>query len=170
MVAINTPAGLRKLHNGENTVAIEIHTANSATPSVSFDCYMRDNLGFYFNLGSEWSYYDNGDTPPYQLHDKETSIVEDKGVVVPKNLVLYSNYPNPFNPSTTLKFDIPSKSHVTIYIFDLLGRKVATLVDEMKFEGTYDIRFDGSTLSSGLYFCRLQAGSQVATQKLVLLK
>jgi hypothetical protein len=55
-------------------------------------------------------------------------------------------------------------------IFDLLGRKVSTLVDEVKSEGTYDIHFDGNTLSSGLYFCRLQAGNRVATQKLVLLK
>jgi len=170
MVAINTPAGFSKLHNGENTVAVEIHTASSTVPSVSFDCYILDNLGYYFKLGSEWHYYDNGDTPPNQLADKITDVLSEQQSLQPKSFILYSNYPNPFNPSTTLKFDIPSKSHVTIYIFDLLGRKVATVVDEVKSEGTYNIRFDGSALSSGLYFCRLQAGNRVAIQKLILLK
>ena len=170
MVAINTPSNLSKFHNSENTIAVEIHTANSTSPSVSFDCYMLDNLGYYFKLGSEWYYYNNGDTPPNQLADKVTDVLSGQQSSHTKSFVLYSNYPNPFNPSTTLKFDIPSKSHVTMNIFDLLGRKVSTLVDEVKSEGTYDIHFDGNTLSSGLYFCRLQAGNRVVTQKLVLLK
>jgi hypothetical protein len=148
-----------------------VHTSSAQGGTTEFDSYLIDNkTRYYYRLGSDWSYDDNWDTPADQLHDKGTSKVEEKGDVVPKNIVLYSNYPNPFNPSTTLKFDIPSKSHVTMNIFDLLGRKVATLLDEVKSEGMYSVQFNAGTLSSGMYFCRLQAGHAVTVSKLMLVK
>ena len=83
---------------------------------------------------------------------------------------LANNYPNPFNPSTIIKYTIPKQNFVELKIYDILGREVATLVNEEKSAGNYEINFNGSKLSSGVYFYRLQAGSFVSTKKFVMLK
>ena len=89
---------------------------------------------------------------------------------LPRSYALDQNYPNPFNSTTTMRYDVPSVSTVTLKIFDLLGREVAVLVNERKNPGTYEVQFDGSRLSSGVYFYRIEAGSFAQTKKLVLLK
>ncbi len=83
---------------------------------------------------------------------------------------LGQNYPNPFNPATTINFSIPVKSIVNLEIYDLLGNKVATLVNEEKSSGNYSVSFDGSSFSSGIYYYRISAGSLVETRKMILLK
>ena len=84
---------------------------------------------------------------------------------------LYQNYPNPFNPKTTIEYEVPEKSFVTIKIYDILGREVQTLVNnEEKVRWRYKVTFDASTLASGVYFYRIQAGSFVETKKMVVLK
>ena len=94
-----------------------------------------------------------------------------KGNPVPNEFYhLYQNYPNPFNPSTVISYQLPTLSHVTLKIYDLLGREVATLVDERKSPGTYDVKFDGSAFPSGVYFCRIIAGNYISTRKIMLLK
>ncbi len=76
---------------------------------------------------------------------------------IPREYELYQNYPNPFNPSTTIRYQVPSASNVTLKVFDLLGRELALLVNERKNPGTYEVQFDGSKLSSGVYFYRMSA-------------
>ncbi len=88
----------------------------------------------------------------------------------PKNFMLSQNYPNPFNPATTISFQIPKSSFVTLKVYDVLGREVASLINEQKSPGTYSVNFNASNLSSGMYLYRLQAGDFVETKKLVLLK
>jgi hypothetical protein len=88
----------------------------------------------------------------------------------PINIILNQNYPNPFNPSTTISFSIQSKSFVTLKIFDVIGRDVATLVSEELPAGNQLRQWNAEKLSSGIYFYRLQAGTFVETKKLVLLK
>ena len=83
---------------------------------------------------------------------------------------LEQNYPNPFNSSTTIRFSFPRRKHVTLKVFDVLGREVATLVDEEKPAGVYEVTFDASKLSSGIYLYKIQAGSFVQTRKMLLLK
>jgi photosystem II stability/assembly factor-like uncharacterized protein len=83
---------------------------------------------------------------------------------------LSQNYPNPFNPSTTISYQLPVVSQVTLKIYDVLGREVTTLVDEKKAPGTYDVKFDGSRLASGVYFCRMAAGNYASTKKLLMIK
>jgi hypothetical protein len=83
---------------------------------------------------------------------------------------LKQNYPNPFNPTTTIQFTIVNRQSTIVKVFDLLGREVTTLVDEVKSPGTYTVEFDGSKLASGVYFYRLQAGDFVQAKKLVILK
>jgi hypothetical protein len=83
---------------------------------------------------------------------------------------LLQSYPNPFNPTTTIRYQLTSLAHVTLSVFDLLGREVATLVDDMEEPGEKRATFDGSALASGVYFYRLRAGDFVQTRKLVLVR
>jgi hypothetical protein len=89
---------------------------------------------------------------------------------LPAIVALSQNFPNPFNPSTTIRYGLPSKSHVTLAVFNTLGQQVAFLVNGDQEAGYHEVRFDGSGLASGLYFYRIQAGDFVQTRKLVLLK
>jgi hypothetical protein len=88
----------------------------------------------------------------------------------PTSFALCQNYPNPFNPSTVIGYRLAASSHVTLKIYDLLGREVATLVDEMKPAGTYSVTFHAGKLSSGIYCYRMKAGEKIAVKKLLLLK
>jgi hypothetical protein len=83
---------------------------------------------------------------------------------------LSQNYPNPFNPLTTISYSVPETGHVTLKIYDLLGREVTTLVDRRISTGTYSVEWDGSAMPSGIYFYRLQAGSHIIAKKLILMK
>ncbi|MHB8579194.1 MAG: T9SS type A sorting domain-containing protein [Ignavibacteriaceae bacterium] len=86
------------------------------------------------------------------------------------NYTLEQNYPNPFNPVTTINYTIASKDFVTIKVFDVLGKEIATLVNEEELAGSYSVNFNASKLSSGVYFYRMQAGGFVETKKLILMK
>jgi hypothetical protein len=83
---------------------------------------------------------------------------------------LDQNYPNPFNPGTTIRYQLPARSRVTLRVFDLLGREIATLVDLLEEPGYKSVAFDGSGLTSGVYYLRLQADDHVGTRKLLLLR
>ena len=83
---------------------------------------------------------------------------------------LYQNYPNPFNFLTTITYDVPKQARVTIEIYDMLGRKTATLVDKTKKKGHYHVIWNAKELASGVYFCRFQAGDYCAVKKLLFLK
>ena len=89
---------------------------------------------------------------------------------IPKVFALFQNYPNPFNPSTTIRYDIPKNSNVKITIYDILGRVVVKLADGIQAAGKYSIQWNPSNLSSGVYFCRINAESQDGSSKFVSLK
>ena len=89
---------------------------------------------------------------------------------VPEAYTLHQNYPNPFNPSTNIKFDIPKDSDVKIAVYDMLGKEVKILVEEHKQAGSYELNFDASKLSSGMYFYKLTAGSFTGIKKMILIK
>ena len=83
---------------------------------------------------------------------------------------LENNYPNPFNPSTKIRYSVPQSSNVTIKVFDILGNEIETLVSEEKPAGEYEVELNGTGLPSGVYFYQLRAGSYLETKKMVLLK
>ena len=105
---------------------------------------------------------------------------EDEEELIPKMFLLTQNFPNPFNPSTTIQYAIPNRSCVTLKVYDVIGNEVVTLVNEEKPAGTFEVEFsakggsafdgDESQLSSGMYLYRLQAGDFIETKKMILLK
>jgi len=95
--------------------------------------------------------------------------VSDQDLVI-NNFKLEQNYPNPFNPSTVIRYTIAEKSNITLTVYNSIGRIISTLLNEVKPQGTFTIEFDASTLSSGIYYIRLQAGSFNDTRKMVLLR
>ena len=101
---------------------------------------------------------------------QETTTAIEKEGNIPTGFVLNQNYPNPFNPVTTISYSIPQAQHVSIKVFDMLGREVATLVNEEKSAGTYHVQFNGGNLSSGTYLYRLIAGIHNESKKFILLK
>ena len=90
--------------------------------------------------------------------------------IVPEKFALLQNYPNPFNPSTKITYNIPQRSNVSLKIYDMLGKEIATLVNEQKEVGTYNVQFDASKLSSGVYIYSIQAGDFLVSRKMILMK
>jgi|WetSurMetagenome_2_1015567.scaffolds.fasta_scaffold03294_2 hypothetical protein len=105
-------------------------------------------------------------TDPVRV-DVTTGVV---GSAVPTRTMLAQNYPNPFNPSTVIRFGVAEKSQVTLSVFNALGEKVATLVNDERMPGYYDVRFTADGIAAGVYFYRITAGSFVQTNKLILLR
>jgi len=130
----------------------------------SFSVYIENNRPNIWMAG-------DGFTILYREYETIISDVQEElNEQVPNNYSLSQNYPNPFNPTTTIKFSIPNSQFVILEVYDILGSEVATLVNEEKSPGNYDVKFDGSNLSSGVYFYRLSAGVFSKTKKFVLMK
>ena len=89
---------------------------------------------------------------------------------LPFSYILEQNYPNPFNPSTSIRYSVPEAGQVTLKVFDVSGRQVAVLVNEMKQQGVYSVDFNASELASGVYFYRIEAGEFSAVKKMMLIK
>lgn len=100
----------------------------------------------------------------------EYSEIVEIEVQMPEQFSLVQNFPNPFNPSTVIRFSIPQQDHVTLRVFDVLGKEVAKIIDEQKPAGSYEISFDGSEFSSGVYFYQLLSGKYSSVKKMILNK
>ena len=107
------------------------------------------------------AWYENLSTVGFAPNDSE---------VIPLAYRLYNNYPNPFNPSTIISYTLPQSGLVQLKVFDMLGCEVANLVNKEQSIGNYEIEFNASNLSSGIYLYRLQSGSFTETKKFILLR
>jgi hypothetical protein len=96
--------------------------------------------------------------------------VSDPPAGVPTRSALAQNYPNPFNPSTTIRYGLPEKAHVRLEAYNMLGQRVAVLVNQEQQPGYHTVQFDAARMASGLYFYRMTAGDFVETRKLMLLR
>ena len=101
---------------------------------------------------------------------ENTSTEDSRLTYIPANSELVQNFPNPFNPSTHIKFVVAEASHVSLEIFDLLGRPISRLIDEKMSTGSYEAQFESGDLSSGIYFYRIQMGDYISTRKMVISK
>lgn len=146
---------------------------------LPFDLYFHDNDGSGHEGNLAWSQNntDLGWGDPRQwtftwIGDTThvTSVKNLPQSTVPQSFELAQNYPNPFNPITAINFTVPKSGHVKIEVFNRVGQRVATLVDETKQAGMYQVTFDADQLPSGVYFYRMSAGSFAKTQKMILMK
>lgn len=132
------------------------------------------STGLYVNVPASGTFYDAITTFSAILpatSDSMGTSTEETTAVLPDDFSLHQNYPNPFNPSTVISYQLPMNSVVSLKVFDMLGREVATLIDGERISGgSHSVTFDAGNLASGMYIYRLQAGNQVFTKKLMLIK
>jgi 1,4-alpha-glucan branching enzyme len=169
------------------------HGTNKVNIVANFDLTTRD-MRFDFPETGTWYEFFSGDTlevtdtgasysmlpVELRIYSKEKFDLEPYSKVVTSNEEassklpvrhqLYANYPNPFNPTTTIQFDLPRTEMVRLEVFDVLGRQVATLVNGVRNAGSHQVQFNAQGLSSGLYLIRMQSGSFVQIQKAMLIK
>ena len=121
-----------------------------------------------FSEDKVWAVGGNGTI----IHKQLITDVDGKALdnTIPEKFILFQNYPNPFNPSTTINFYVPNTSFVNLKVYNVLGNELATLVNGEKPAGNYEVQFDATEISSGIYFYKLQAGSFSNTRKMALLK
>ena len=144
---------------------------DSTVGTFSQLCVSYDDLKFpgYFNFKLEimsdgWVYW----TDSIRLTISTVEIVEQANQ--PLTFNLHQNYPNPFNPTTKIKYQISTESLTSLKVYDILGKEVVILVNEKKQPGVYEVNFNAISLSSGIYFYKLQSGSFIETKKMMLLK
>lgn len=111
------------------------------------------------------SLYESTNEPELNKEDSLSQAID-----LPTEYSLCSNYPNPFNPTTTIKFDLPNDGFVQLKVFDILGNEVATIVNENRVAGSYEVTFNASTFASGVYIYKIQAGTFINSKKMILLK
>jgi hypothetical protein len=153
-----------------NPMTFPVNLNNTVTAQKQFSNSNYGTYSTYEMRNATWF------TWPSYIH--WTFIVNPIGIrnissEIPEHFVLFQNYPNPFNPSTKIRFSIPEvrdRHACHLQIFDITGREIQTLVNEKLEPGTYEVTFDGSNYSSGVYFYQLQTEDFVQTKKLILLK
>ena len=154
-----------KLETGKPVTIIVAYVAGRGTDNLN-----SITVSKYYCNAIQSFYNNNFRDIPVSVERNEPNITIDR-------FKLYQNYPSPFNPTTTIRYRIPETGLVTLKVYDILGREAATLVNEEKSKGSYGVEFDGSNLSSGVYFYRIQAtlsggqaGDFIDTKKFVLIK
>jgi len=154
-----SPLGFELIYSLDaGSTRISIPTPDS---SLIFDIIFPDSL-HGFAVGREGAIIKYN--PPI------INFVEEIDEDIPERFSLFQNYPNPFNPSTTISYSIPTEGYVTLKVYDVLGNEVASLVDERKHSGTFDVHYNASVLSSGIYYYQLVTSEFTSTKKLILMK
>jgi hypothetical protein len=170
-----------------NYVEMKIPRASIGSPSSIYVCAAMINE----SSGSEWTYNltPAGQSDGYNANFTRTfafplgasispnaplyldgSLSVTDASRVPREMRLLQNHPNPFNPSTVITYELPRTSQVVLTVYDLLGRRVGELVNDRREAGIHQVRFDGSFLSSGVYFYRLEVGDLVQTRKMLMVR
>ena len=163
--------------NGSNTVSTNSYIPDRGTSVVEFKWVVPPGLPQYPRIYAVLD-RDNAIAEIHEDNNKgfnvlgvsSVSDVENENNIIPEEYMLYQSYPNPFNPSTTIKYSIPNSDRVNLKVYDILGREVATLVNEYKTPGTYAVEFNASRFASGVYFYQIQSGNFIETKKMILLK
>ncbi len=159
----------------DNVTYNKLNVQQYDNPSYLVDCSGIETGNYYLRLFTTVNEDVNFFISDIQRDDivleKSNLLVRNfKGEGIPIVYDLAQNFPNPFNPSTTIRYQIPQDGIVTLKIYDILGSEVATLVNEEKLAGKYEVNFNASSLASGVYIYKIQSGSFINSKKMILLK
>ena len=164
------------MYNNEYYFPIMVYSNESAEQNISFRYYSADENAFY-TLGERINFFSNSqlgtfnDPVLFNISGLENIVSQ----IVPNEYALHPAYPNPFNPTTTIRYDLPSNEVVTLKIYDMMGREVRTLLSGYQTAGRYSIQWDGRNnyqeqISAGVYLYMIQTSEYIKTRKLILLK
>lgn len=172
----------RPTTEGENEWEVQVQTGEEHYPvTLSWKAGdLADEGDFVLESADGSELLDMREEESFSIEDEETHTLtirhklDDTHIAgtsgLPGEFALNQNYPNPFNPVTQIGYDLPEQAVVTIEVFDILGRRVSTLVDEQQAAGRYEVTFDASNLSSGTYIYRIEAGGFVESKQMILVK
>jgi hypothetical protein len=129
----------------------------------------------YWNIWSNyWQVYDSDNISVWDIGSFDNisnpTNIEEEPINVVSNFNLSQNYPNPFNPATTIRYEVPANTYVSLIVYDMLGNEVERLVDSEKPTGVYEVKFQGENLASGIYIYRLTTGEFSESKKMIFLK
>jgi hypothetical protein len=157
-----------------DTTGVLVSTNNGSTWRSKREGLPSSTSGIQLLINGNYIYLGDGYINPqrcvYRRSLSEIIDVKKISSEIPSKYSLSQNFPNPFNPSTKIEYSIPKSGLVTIKVYDILGKGIATLVNEIQSPGTYSVDFNGAELPSGIYFYRLQAGNYTETKQMILIK
>ena len=161
--------GFLKTPEGKNIIDVDQYIIVSASLEASGELSEEAiNLGYTPGSKSVWG---SNTAEPFRYYIKPSLVsVEEQNEFLPETIVLEQNYPNPFNPETVIAYQLPAMSNISLIVYDILGREIATIVDEVQGPGNYEVRFDADNLSSGMYFYKLTTPTYSKTMKMMLLR
>ena len=154
-------------NSSSNTVSVIDVTSNTVVTTINVG---NGPDGIAVDQTTNKVYVTNQNDKTISIIGRSVTSVKQISQLMPDHFALSQNYPNPMNPSTTISFNLPVKSFVSLKVFDMLGREVASIISQELPAGTYARQWNAGKMSSGVYFYRLQAGSFTQTKRLVLLK
>jgi len=153
-----------------NAAGVELTKATVVTGVLTLHAGQLDNSVNAVTIASGGSVVYSGGTAKSAIPGWPQTSVEEQHTTVPKSFFVSQNYPNPFNPSTKISFGLPKDGFVTAKVYNLMGQEVSSLFSGYKSAGVYELTFDASNLSSGIYLYRLQAGTSVDVKRMLLVK
>ena len=137
-------------------------TAKNQTSPAKSIFFVNENLGWIVGPKGTISVYDNTNPTGVEVNPGFNHQITDYR--------LHKNYPNPFNPSTNIVFDIPNSEHVILNIYNVLGQKIEVVIDEYKLAGQYKVQFDGQSLPTGIYYYQIISGDFQKVRKMIHIK
>ncbi|MDP7126399.1 MAG: FlgD immunoglobulin-like domain containing protein, partial [Candidatus Marinimicrobia bacterium] len=161
----------RSTQSGFNPDTMDSYTYATADTSFT-DSVVTIDITYYYRI-SAFDY--SGNESGYSAQVGDTYLDVDDALLIPKQFTLHPNHPNPFNPITSLRYDLPEQAQVTLTVYDLMGREVTQLVNTVQEAGYRSVQWDatdmhGKPVSAGVYLYQIRAGEFVQTRKMVLLK
>jgi len=171
---------VRNMVNGATGEALSTgHWASGTTKTKTWTTNINTTWVWYNCNATAFAYFSNGTLSPsnsYVLNTKKMKVkdvitgIESQSGYIPTNYSLSQNYPNPFNPTTSIHFSMPNDGNVSLKVYDVLGNEVMVCYNGFIKAGVYNVEFNGSSLTSGIYFYKLTAGSFNETRKMMLIK
>jgi hypothetical protein len=149
---------------------IQMNAVDWGLTESGWDSLLADVTKISIQMDAQWNYYDKSALDNFAINPYSSDVEPELTDNYPSTYNLYQNYPNPFNPSTKISYQLPFGSNVSLKVYDILGNEIATLVDEYKPAGMYNVQFTMNNLPSGVYFYQLKVGEFIQTKKMVLLR